>query len=155
MIIRFREEIALPAAEIYEYFKSPADWVRLCGFAGTLEDRGGGWHAVALQQFPFPLVARIARSEPGRYVSWAFRGFWRGHGEVSFHSHQDSTIIEGYEEISVRWLFGLSPVVETLFLQRAFHRIWALGWRRLRVQAARAQAAEAKDQRQSVPGGHA
>ena len=152
MIIRFREEVALPVAEVYPYFQSPADWVRLYGFAGQVEDRGNGWYAVPLRRFHFPLVARITRTEPGQLVRWVFRGFWRGEGEVRFHSHPGGTIIEGYEQIAVRWLFVLSPLVERLVLERQFRRIWALGWRRLRAQAASGQSPNAA--RQYPPGRH-
>jgi hypothetical protein len=135
MLIRFREDVALPVADVYPYFQSPVDWVRLYGIAGAVEHRGDGWYAVPLRGFPFPLVARITRTEPGRLVRWVFRGFWRGEGEVCLHSHSGGTLIEGYELIAVRWLFLLSPLVEKLFLERQFRRIWASGWRRLRAQA--------------------
>jgi hypothetical protein len=136
MLIQFREAIALPIADLYPYFKSPRDWVRLYGFAGQVEDRGGGWYAVPLQRFPFPLVARITRDEPDRLVHWEFRGFWRGEGEVRFQREGNGTVVEGFERIAMRWLPLLSPVLESLFLERTFRGIWARGWRRLRAQAA-------------------
>jgi hypothetical protein len=43
--------------------------------------------------------------------------------------------VEGCEEITARWLPGLSWLLERLFMEREFRRIWALGWRRLRRQA--------------------
>jgi len=136
MLIQFRETIDLAVADIYPYFKSPEDWVRLYGFAGRVEDRGGGWYAVPLAGFPFPLVARITRAEPGRLVHWEFHGFWRGEGEVRFQSEGNGTVVEGYERIAARWLPLLSPVLEKLFFERRFHGIWARGWRRLRAWAA-------------------
>jgi hypothetical protein len=132
MIVRFREKFRLPASEVYDYFRSPRDWVRLFGFAGDTKDLGGGWFAVALKRFPFPLVARNVQNEPNRFVRWEFRGFWRGKGEVRFTETPEGVLVEGFEEIAVRWLFFLSPLVERLFLERSFRAIWALGWHRLR-----------------------
>lgn len=132
MIVRFRHEFALPVAEAYSYFRTPADWTRLYGLAGDVEDRGGGWYAVPLHRFPFPLVARNVEQDPQRLVRWVFRGFWRGRGEVRFAETPRGVAVEGFEEISVRWLFFLSRVVERLFLERAFRRIWEIGWHRLR-----------------------
>ena len=132
MLIRFRESFALPAAEVYAYFRTPADWVRLYGFAGRVENRGDGWYAVPLQGFPFPLVARITHDDPSRRVSWSFRGFWRGDGEVRIVEVAGGVVVEGHEDISVRWLGVLSPLVERPLLERQFRRIWQLGWKRLR-----------------------
>jgi hypothetical protein len=50
-------------------------------------------------------------------------------------------VVEGYEEIAVRWLFFLSPLIEHLFLQRRFEAIWDIGWRRLRKRVAARQKA--------------
>ena len=61
-----------------------------------------------------------------------FRGFWRGQGEVRFTENPDGVVIEGYEEITIRWLIFLSPLVERLFLERSFLSIWEIGWHRLR-----------------------
>ena len=58
MIIRFNEHFKLPAAEVYSYFHTPADWSRLYGLAGDSKDLGDGWYAIALKHFPFPLVAK-------------------------------------------------------------------------------------------------
>ncbi len=132
MLIRFSELIRLPAAEVYDYFKTPADWVRLFGFAGEVRDLGDGWHAIPLARFPFPLVARITGNEPNRLVRWTFRGFWRGEGEVRLVQQLDGVLVEGYESISPRWLPLLGPLLERMFMRREFERIWALGWRRLR-----------------------
>lgn len=134
MRIDFQEEFRLPVSEVYSYFETPADWARLYGLAGQVEDRGGGWYAVPLANFPFPLVARNTVQEPERRVKWDFRGFWRGEGEVRFAETSDGgTRVEGYEEVGVRPLMCLSPVVEKLFLERQFRDIWRLGWRRLRT----------------------
>lgn len=134
MVLRFSELIRLPAAEIYSYFQSPADWVRLYGFAGQVIDRGDGWYAVPLKRFPFPLVAKITVSEPFRLVHWVFKGFWAGEGEVRLVQQPDGVLVVGYEDISPRWLPAVSRLLERLFMEREFHRVWALGWRRLRKQ---------------------
>lgn len=135
MIIQFNEQFNLPAAEVYTYFRSPADWPRLFGMAGDTRDLGDGWYAVALKNFPFPLVAKNTNQEPSRLVRWVFRGFWRGRGEVRFIEVDDGVRVEGFEEIAVRPLFFLSPVVERLFLERAFRAVWEIGWHRLRKNA--------------------
>ncbi len=132
MLIRFSESFALPATEVYAFFETPAAWTRIFGFAGEVEDRGGGWYAVPLRRFPFPLVAKVTVAEPGRHVRWIFRGFWRGTGEVRFNEEPGGVRIEGYEEIGVRWLGPFSRLVERAFLERPFQRLWASGWRRLR-----------------------
>jgi len=136
MIVRFEHEFALPLEEVERPFRSPSDWPLLFGFAGATEDRGGGWHAVALARFPFPLVARNVVAEPGRRYRWVFRGFWRGVGEVRFAATERGTRVEGFERIGVRWLFCLSPLAERLFLERPFRGVWEHGWRRLRRREA-------------------
>ncbi len=135
MIITFKREFALPVAEVYSYFRTPADWTRLYGLAGDVEDRGDGWFAVPLKRFPFPLVARNTEQVENEHVRWVFRGFWRGEGEVRFAETSRGVVVEGYEEIAVRWLFFLSPIVERLFLERTFQAIWEIGWHRLRKGA--------------------
>lgn len=132
MIIRFRETFALPADLVYGFFRSPADWVRLYGFAGRGEDRGDGWHAVPLKGFPFPLVARMTIQDAPRRAAWRFRGFWRGEGEVRIGTTPGGITVEGYEDIAVRWLGPLSGLAERAFLERQFQRIWQRGWKRLR-----------------------
>ena len=132
MIINFDEHFNLPASEVYAYFDTPADWTRLYGFAGDTRDLGGGWYAVALHRFPFPLVARNTEQRPHELVRWEFRGFWRGRGEVRFIETTGGVRVKGFEEIAVRPLFFLSPVIEKLFLEDSFHAIWEIGWHRLR-----------------------
>ena len=132
MIIKFKQEFSLPLEEVYAYFQTPADWVRLYGLAGEVKDLGEGWYAVPLKKFPFPLVAKNTVQRPNEFIHWVFRGFWRGQGEISFTERSDGVLVEGYEEISVRWLFLLSPLIERLFLERSFQSIWEIGWRRLR-----------------------
>ena len=143
MIIRFKHEFSLPAKEVYSYFQTPADWTRLYGMAGNAKDLGGGWYAVPLKRFPFPLVARNTEQRTNELVRWVFRGFWRGQGEVRFTGRPNGVVIEGYEEITIRWLFFLSPLVERLFLERSFHSIWEIGWHRLRKREAAGQAGAA------------
>ena len=132
MIIRFHESFALPADEVFSYFQSPSDWIRLYGFGGAVRDLGGGWFAVPLQSFPFPLVARMTAVEPSRLARWEFRGFWKGEGEVRFTTSDAGVTLEGFERISMRWLPLITTVFERIFLERAFRGIWSLGWKRLR-----------------------
>jgi len=134
MIIRFEHEFSLPVEEVYSYFQTPADWVRLYGLAGEVKDLGEGWYAVPLKKFPFPLVAKNTVQRPNEVVRWVFRGFWRGRGEVRFTVRPEGVIVEGYEEIAVRWLFFLSPLIERLFLEGSFKSIWEIGWHRLRTR---------------------
>jgi len=136
MIIRFNEQFKLPASEVYSYFETPADWTRLYGLAGNSKDLGDGWYQIALKNFPFPLVAKNTVQEPNQMVQWVFRGFWRGEGEVRFVDTPDGVKVEGYERISVRYLFFLSPLFERLFMERSFRAIWGIGWRRLRKREA-------------------
>lgn len=133
MIIRFRETFDRPVEEVFSYFRTPRDWVRLYGLAGTVEDRGDGWVAVPLQSFPFPLVAKTTEAAPNEFVRWVFRGFWRGDGEARFSRVDDQTLVEGYERISIRWMGPLSAGVERGLLEQRFRSIWSLGWRRLRT----------------------
>ena len=122
--------------EVYSYFQTPADWTRLFGFAGDVKDLDGGWFAVPLKRFPFPLVAKNTEQKVNEHVSWVFRGFWRGQGAVRFTESPTGVVVEGYEEISVRCLFFLSPLIERLFLEQSFHSIWEIGWHRLRKREA-------------------
>jgi hypothetical protein len=131
MRIEFSEFVPRPVEEVFSYFRSPADWVRLYGLVGEVEVRREGWCAVPLQRSPFPLVARVTALEPLRLVRWEFGGFWRGTGEARFTPRPDGVQVDGYEEISARWLPGLSRLLEKLFMEREFRRIWSLGWRRL------------------------
>lgn len=136
MLIELNEKLAVPVEDVYPYFRTPNDWARLYGAFGEVVNRGGGWYAVPLRRFPFPLVARITRDEPLRCVTWELKGFWRGEGEVSFTPTSSGVTVQGYERISVRPLLGLSPLAERLFLESRFKAVWASGWRRLRRQAA-------------------
>lgn len=132
MRIDFHERFRLPVAEVYQYFRTPADWTRLYGLVGDPDDLGDGWYAIGLKAFPFPLVARNTEQEAERFVCWVFRGFWQGRGEVRFEETGDGVLVSGFEEISVRWLFFLSPLVEKAMLENRFRAIWAIGWNRLR-----------------------
>lgn len=134
--MEFNEFFQLPVEEVDRYFRTPADWTGLYGFAGPTEERGDGWYAVSLARSPFPLVAKNTHREPNRRTRWTFRGFWRGEGEVLLEPEGDGVRVRGFEEISVRWLFGLSRFVEPGFMQREFERVWNVGWHRLRKRAA-------------------
>lgn len=132
MLIRFDERFDAPVEELFRYFATPADWVGLYGRAGAVRDLGGGWFAVPLKGFPFPLIARTTELSVNQRVRWIFRGFWRGDGEILFTPAPGGVRLSGHERIAVRWLFFLSPVVEKLFLEKRFHAVWQLGWQRLR-----------------------
>lgn len=136
MLIEFDEEIDLPVERIYRYFRSPVDWPRVIPAFGEVEDRGGGWYAVALRSFPFPLVTKITRDDPNDTVAWSFKSFWRGQGEIKLVARGGRTRVQGYERVSIRVLPLMSRLLERLFLESRFRRIWASGWRRLRRLAA-------------------
>jgi hypothetical protein len=57
---------------------------------------------------------------------------------VRFTAAPGTVLVAGYEEIGLRWLPLLSPVVERLFLEKKFRAVWQLGWRRLRKREAAA-----------------
>lgn len=135
MHLEFNEDIPLLPADIYSYMKTPADWTRLYGSFGEVEDRGDGWFAVPLRRSPFPLVVRITNSEPERRVAWEFCGFWTGSGEVNLASKGSATRVTGYETVAMPRLLGLGPLIERRFLESSFEAIWAAGWRRLRRMA--------------------
>src|SRR3989344_1320171 len=132
MRIEFKEEYSISAQILFDYFKAPADLCRLYGLFGSVRYLGEGWYSVPLKGFPFPLVAKVIALEPNQLVHWTFGGFWRGDGEVRFSEIDGKTIVEGYEEISVRCLFLFSPLVERMFLEKGFRKVWRYGWRRLR-----------------------
>jgi hypothetical protein len=136
MYIEFDESFTQAVETLYPIFRTPNAWPTLYGSFGAIEDRGGGWYAVPLKRFPFPLVARITADEPLRRVAWEFGGFWKGEGEVSFSVSPAGTRITGFERIAVRPLGVLSPLVERLLLEARFRAVWASGWKRLRRQAA-------------------
>jgi len=136
MLIKFDEELELPVNDVYPYFRTPKDWPRLYGAFGEVEDRGDGWYAVPLRRFPFPLVARVTRDEPRSAVRWEFGGSWRGEGEVRFTPTARGVAVQGYEDITLRPLRWIAPIVERLFLEPRFRKVWESGWRRLRRQAA-------------------
>ena len=135
MYHEFREQIPLTAHEIYDFMRSPQDWIRLYGASGRVKDRGDGWYAVPIKRSPFPLVARITEDRPGRRVAWEFRGVWSGRAEVNLERSADGTLVTGFESVSIPRLFGLGPVIERRLLERRFRAIWDSGWRRLRRMA--------------------
>ena len=136
MRIEFDEEFAISVEEAYGYFRTPSDWPRLFpAFAGASE-RGDGWYAVSFRGFPFPLVTRITRDEPGVRVAWEFQGFWTGDGAVELEQTDAGAIIRGHEDVSPRGLLWLAPFAERVFLEARFRDVWEGGWRRLRRRAA-------------------
>ena len=140
MRIEFKEEFSLPVQVIFDYFKTPNDWSRLYGAFGAVIDKGDGWYAVPLKRFPFPLMAKITALKTNRLVHWQFKGFWRGEGEVRFNQSNGKVTVEGYEEISILCLFMFSPIVEKLFIQRRFEKVWRYGWRKLHQQEGMVQS---------------
>jgi hypothetical protein len=140
MRIDFEERIEAPVSVVYSFFRTPADWVRLYGSFGTVRDRGGGWFAVPLRRFPFPLVARITRDEPERLVHWELRGFFRGEGEVRFAPSGGGVLVSGFEQVTTAVLGRLAPGIERRLVEPRFRAIWAQGWRRLRREHAAANA---------------
>ena len=145
MIIRFKEQFALPVGVVFGYFATPADWVRLYGFGGTVRELGDGWYAVPLKRFPFPLVAEITARQEDTLVRWTYRGFWRGEGEIRFAENEEMVVVEGHEAIAMRWLFRASPLLERWFLDRPFRRLWESGWRRLRKLEAQERRPEPRN----------
>lgn len=132
MIVRFSKAFHLPIATVFEYFASPDGWVRLYGFGGRARALDGGWYAVPLRRFPFPLVARVTAREENALVRWTYRGFWKGDGEVRLSQRYGRTFVSGSETLSLRPLGFASRVIERLFIERPFAETWELGWRRLR-----------------------
>jgi hypothetical protein len=96
-------------------------------------------------------VARNTEQKANELARWVFKGFWRGKGEVRFTESPNGLVVEGYEEITVRWLFFLSPLIERLFLERSFHSIWEIGWRRLRKRGVASQVSADGSKRRSIP----
>lgn len=142
MKLEFDHRFALPAEEVFSYFRTPRDWTRLFGLAGEVEETPDGWTRVPLHRFPFPLVARNVEVEPPHRARWVFRGFWRGEGAVRISQADGGVRVRGYEEIAVRWLGPLSWLVEKAYLEKGFRAVWEMGWRRLRkAEAERASAA--------------
>lgn len=132
MLIEFKESFELPIEEIFKCFSSPKEWPSLYGLTGKVREYGNGWYSIPLQYFPFPLIARNIICKPNEFVKWEFKGFWKGEGEIKLIKNQNEVMLQGYEKISIRWLFCLSPIVEKLFLEKQFIYIWELGWKRLR-----------------------
>jgi hypothetical protein len=130
--LTFKEKFKVPANEVFSYFSSPKEWVRLFGTHKLPKDLGGGWYSVPLRYFPIPLVAKNVAVEKNKKVRWIFRGFWRGVGEVEFKSLSDGVSVEGFEYISPHGLWAAASLTERMFMDKEFHRIWNGGWKRIR-----------------------
>lgn len=145
MIVRFNEDFPISIDEMYGYFSTPNDWTRIFGFPeGALAMRNG-WYRIPLKNSPFPLVAKYVFANPPHEAQWIFRGFWHGEGKIRLTSTDAGVHIEGFEEIAVRPLWLLSPLVEKLFLEKTFQRIWEVGWLRIR------QFARVRDLNSGIP----
>ena len=134
MHLEFDETFDLLPAEIYDYFKTPQDWVRLYGAFGDVTDRGDGWFAVQMRRSPFPLVTKMTVTEPETEAAWDFKGFWKGHAEVHLEAIDGGSRVTGYETVTIPRLFGLGPLLEKR-LEPFFVAVWESGWRRLRNTA--------------------
>ena len=132
MYLQFRETFERPIDEIFPYFETPEAWSKLYGLVEPAKKLKGGWTAVPLARFPFPLVARNVECIPGKLVRWEFGGFWRGVGEVRFEREGALSVIEGYEYIIPHGFWLLATLVEERFMRSEFERIWNLGWKRIR-----------------------
>lgn len=132
MYLFFRERFDLPARQLFQYFKSPAEWAKLYGSANPTRVLKDDWYAVPLARFPFPLKARNVECVPEQRVRWEFGGFWRGVGEVNFEEADGTTVVEGFEYITPHGLWVAASLFEKHFMRTEFERIWALGWERIR-----------------------
>ncbi len=132
MIIRFNEEFQISIDEMYENFITPAHWTRIFGFPAKARELNDGWYSVPLKNFPFPLEAKYTFEDPPSKVQWVFRGFWKGEGEIRLTPTDTGVLVQGFEKIAVRPLLFFSPLVERLFLEKSFRKIWDIGWYRLR-----------------------
>jgi hypothetical protein len=134
MHFEFDETVQLSPDVVYDYFKTPRDWVRLYGAFGEIKDRGDGWFAVPMRRSPFPLVARMTVTEPDTQAAWDFKGFWKGHGEVHLATIDGGTRVTGHETVTIPRLLGLGPLLEKR-IEPQFVAVWESGWKRLRRTA--------------------
>jgi len=134
MIVRFNEEFPISVDEMYAYFRTPADWTRIFGFPGKVRELNGGWYSVPLKHFPFPLVAKYTFEDPPTTARWIFRGFWKGEGEIRLTPTDTGVLVQGFENITVRPLWILSPLLEKLILEKNFRKTWENGRHRHRKQ---------------------
>jgi hypothetical protein len=134
MHFEFDETIQLPPDAVYDYFKTPRDWVRLYGAFGEVTDRGDGWFAVPMRRSPFPLIARMTVTEPDTRAAWDLRGFWKGHGDIHLEAVGDGTRIAGHETVNIPRMLGLGPLLEKR-IEPQFVAVWESGWKRLRKTA--------------------
>jgi hypothetical protein len=131
MYLTFREEFNLSASDVFSYFASPREWVRLFGGHKPAKELADGWCSVPLKHFPMPLVARNVITETDHKARWIFRGFWRGVGEIKLIPTAKGVIVEGFEYITPHGLWVAAPLVEKMLMQKEFERIWGLSWEQL------------------------
>ncbi len=132
MRIEFEQSVKMSPAEAYACFRSPESWACVSGVFGKVAPLADGWFSLSLAGFPVPLRAKITREDPYRRVAWKIAGFFEGEGEVSFEPTDDGVIVFGYERLEAKWLPLLAPMLERLYLERRFRKLWAHGLRRLR-----------------------
>jgi hypothetical protein len=132
MYLTFREEFSLQANEVFSYFASPKEWVRLFGSHKPAKKLTDDWYSIPLKNFPMPLVAKNVVTQADHKVRWIFRGFWRGVGEIEIKPAAKGVVIEGFEYITPHGLWAIAPFVEKTIMQKEFERIWTVSWKRLR-----------------------
>ena len=131
MRLEFDVATRLTPDEIYDFFRTPAEWPRLFPAFGAVSVGDDGWFKVAMHRSPFPLVAKNTADEPGQRVAWDLRGFWKGDGEVRFEATAAGTRVTGHEEINLPRLLGVGALLER-WAEPRFAAAWEGGWRRLR-----------------------
>lgn len=133
MYLSFKEEFDLPASRVFPYFRSPSEWAKLYGIVTPTKALEDDWYSIPLKKFPFPLIAKNVEFDHEKKVRWVFGGFWRGVGEVNFHSGgTKTTIIEGFEYIVPHGFWLASSLFDKHIMEKEFERIWSLGWERIR-----------------------
>jgi hypothetical protein len=134
MRIDFDEELPVPPAAVFDYFRSPTEWPRLYGAFGEVRDLGHGWIAVPLAGDYPDLEARLTSLELDRHAAWDLRGTFAGRGRVDLAPEGDGTRVTGFEEVVVA---GLDDPAADDRIRKGFAAIWKSGWDRLRDEAER------------------
>jgi hypothetical protein len=131
MWLDFHVATRLPPEEVYDFFRTPADWPRLFSAFGDVSVRDDGWYTVPMHRSPIPLVAKNTADRPGERVAWDLRGFWKGDGEVRLEATATGTRVAGHEEVNLPRLLGLGALLDK-WAEPRFAAVWESGWRRLR-----------------------
>ena len=131
MRLEFDVTTRLSPEQVYDFFRTPADWPRLFPAFGQATTRGDGWFSIPMRRSPIPLIAKNTVAEPGKRMAWDLRGFWKGDGEVRFDAIATGTRVTGHEEVILPRLLGFGTLLER-WTQPRFAAVWEGGWRRLR-----------------------